>query len=137
VKCYSDIVILFPYGIISISGRRQTPPVLVPAKSIGNDAFAALGESDQTMVFVIPGLTAVQLDPLFAERKTPSPRVAAKRTSDAFLVTTVSALTFVFVKPVLTGDQFVLVSVERTKTPPEVPAKSFGEGEFRPLTASV
>jgi len=66
-------------------------------------------------------LTAVQLVPLLVERKTPPPKVPAKR----FVPEIARAKTLVFVKPELTAVQLVPLLVERKTPPPKVPAKRF------------
>ena len=72
-------------------------------------------------VSVKPVLTAVQLVPLFVERKTPPTKVPAKR----FEPETARAKTPVLVRPVLTAVQLVPLLVDRKTPPPYVPAKRF------------
>jgi hypothetical protein len=60
-------------AVISDNGRLQTPPSKVPAKRFVPDTARAL-----IAVFVKPNFTAIQLEPLWLERKTPF-NVPAKR----------------------------------------------------------
>src|SRR5581483_599558 len=92
------------------------PPLRVPANNVGPLNRSVL------MLSATPGrpvLIFVQLWPLFAETKTPSPSVPAYR----FAPLTSSDSTRRLVRPVLAAVQFTPPSVER-KTPPSVPAKT-------------
>jgi hypothetical protein len=70
-------------------------------------------------VEVKPAFTALQVVPLFVEKKTPPPRVPAKR----FVPLVRRAETFLFVSPVLAAIQVVPLFVERKTPPPFAPAK--------------